>query len=164
MLVAANYRVGLFGFFAFPAPEKEHPNEPKGNYDYMDEIAAFLWVKQNIAAFGGGPNNVTIFGFSAEGVSVHGLVVWPNDLYPQDSELLASAESQMIQLLPQLAQGTDTPELRHSFQQQERSCTEQSGTVLDLIRKHSKKVQIPLGTGMRALIEECLICSSSFLL
>ncbi len=40
MLVAANYRVGRFGFFAFPALEREHPNEPKGNYAYMDQIAA----------------------------------------------------------------------------------------------------------------------------
>ena len=77
VLVAANYRVGRFGFFAFPALEKEHPNEPKGNYAYMDEIAALRWVKQNIAAFGGDPNNVTIFGFSAGGVSVHSLMVSP---------------------------------------------------------------------------------------
>ncbi len=77
VLVAANYRVGRFGFFAFPALEKENPNEPKGNYAYMDEIAALRWVKQNIAAFGGDPNNVTIFGFSAGGVSVHSLIASP---------------------------------------------------------------------------------------
>lgn len=77
VLVAANYRVGRFGFFAFPASEKEYPNEPKGNYAYMDEIAALRWVKQNIAAFGGDPNNVTIFGFSAGGVSVHSLMASP---------------------------------------------------------------------------------------
>lgn len=77
ILVAANYRVGRFGFFAFPALEKEHPNEPKGNFAYMDEIAALRWVKENIAAFGGDPSNVTIFGFSAGGVSVHSLIASP---------------------------------------------------------------------------------------
>lgn len=77
VLVAANYRVGRFGFFAFPALEKEHPDETKGNFAYMDEIAALRWIKQNIAAFGGDPNNVTIFGFSAGGVSVHSLMVSP---------------------------------------------------------------------------------------
>jgi para-nitrobenzyl esterase len=77
VLVAANYRVGRFGFFAFPALSREHPDEPKGNYAYMDQIAALEWVKQNIAAFGGDPNNVTIFGFSAGGVSVHSLMTSP---------------------------------------------------------------------------------------
>jgi para-nitrobenzyl esterase len=77
ILVAANYRVGRFGFFAFPALSQEHPDEPKGNYAYMDQIAALKWVKQNIAAFGGDPNNVTIFGSSAGGVSVHSLMTMP---------------------------------------------------------------------------------------
>ena len=77
VLVAANYRVGRFGFFAFPALTKEHPGEVKGNYAYMDQIAALRWVQQNIAAFGGDPNNVTIFGFSAGGVSVHSLMASP---------------------------------------------------------------------------------------
>jgi para-nitrobenzyl esterase len=77
VLVAANYRVGRFGFFAFPSLSREHPDEPKGNYAYMDQIAALQWVKRNIAAFGGDPNNVTIFGFSAGGVSVHSLLVSP---------------------------------------------------------------------------------------
>jgi len=77
ILVAANYRVGRFGFFAFPALSRERPDELKGNYAYMDQIAALRWVKQNIAAFGGDPNNVTIFGFSAGGVSVHSLLTMP---------------------------------------------------------------------------------------
>jgi para-nitrobenzyl esterase len=77
VLVAANYRVGRFGFFAFPALSQEHPDELKGNYAYIDQIAALKWVQQNIAAFGGDPNNVTIFGFSAGGVSVHSLLTMP---------------------------------------------------------------------------------------
>lgn len=77
VLVAANYRVGRFGFFAFPALSRERPDELKGNYAYMDQIAALQWIKRNIAAFGGDPNNVTIFGFSAGGVSVHSLLASP---------------------------------------------------------------------------------------
>src|SRR3989442_248867 len=77
VLVAMNYRVGRFGFFAFPALSSERPNENKGNYAYMDQIAALQWVQRNIAAFAGNPNNVTIFGFSAGGVSVHSMLASP---------------------------------------------------------------------------------------
>ncbi len=77
VLVSLNYRLGRFGFFAFPALSRECPEETKGNYAYMDQIAALQWVKRNIAAFGGDPNNVTIFGFSAGGVSVHSLLASP---------------------------------------------------------------------------------------
>jgi para-nitrobenzyl esterase len=77
VLVTINYRLGRFGFFAFPALSRERPDETKGNYAYMDQIAALQWVKRNIAAFGGDPNNVTIFGFSAGGVSVHSLLASP---------------------------------------------------------------------------------------
>jgi len=71
ILVTFNYRLGRLGFFAFPALSREHPEELKGNYAYMDQIAALTWVQRNIAAFGGDPKNVTIFGESAGGVSVH---------------------------------------------------------------------------------------------
>ncbi len=77
VLVSINYRLGRFGFFAFPALSRERPDETKGNYAYMDQIAALQWVKRNIAAFGGDPKNVTIFGFSAGGVSVHSLLASP---------------------------------------------------------------------------------------
>ncbi len=77
ILVAMNYRVGRFGFFAHPALSRAHPEENKGNYAYMDQIAALQWVKRNIAAFGGNPNNITIFGFSAGGVSVHSMLASP---------------------------------------------------------------------------------------
>jgi len=74
VLVTINYRLGRLGFFAFPALSKEQPKEFKGNYAYMDQIAALKWVRKNIAAFGGDPNNVTIFGESAGGVSVQSLI------------------------------------------------------------------------------------------
>ncbi|MCM3902446.1 MAG: carboxylesterase family protein [Pyrinomonadaceae bacterium] len=71
ILITFNYRLGRLGFFAFPALSREHPEELKGNYAYMDQIAALRWVQRNIAAFGGDPKNVTIFGESAGAVSVH---------------------------------------------------------------------------------------------
>jgi para-nitrobenzyl esterase len=77
VLITMNYRLGRLGHFAFPALSKEHPEEPKGSYAFMDQIAALTWVQQNIAAFGGNPKNVTIFGFSAGGVSVHSLLTIP---------------------------------------------------------------------------------------
>ncbi len=77
ILVSMNYRLGILGHFAFPALSEEHPEEAKGSYAFMDQIAALKWVQQNIAAFGGDPNNVTIFGFSAGGVSVHSMLTIP---------------------------------------------------------------------------------------
>lgn len=77
ILVNINYRLGRLGYFAHPALSKEYPNEPKGNYGFMDQIAALKWIQSNIAAFGGNPKNVTIFGFSAGGVSVHSLLTIP---------------------------------------------------------------------------------------
>lgn len=70
VFVTLNYRLGRFGFFAHPALSAESPSGPLGNYGYMDQIAALKWVRQNIAAFGGDPANVTIFGESAGGGSV----------------------------------------------------------------------------------------------
>ena len=77
ILTTINYRLGRLGHFAHPALSKENPEEWKGSYAYMDQVAALTWIKQNIAAFGGDPNNVTIFGFSAGGVSVHSLLTIP---------------------------------------------------------------------------------------
>ena len=77
ILMSFNYRLGRLGHFAFPALSEEHPEEPKGSYAFMDMIAALGWVQENISAFGGDPDNVTIFGFSAGGVSVHSLMTIP---------------------------------------------------------------------------------------
>jgi len=74
ILVTFNYRLGRLGHFAFPALSEEHPEEPKGSYAYMDQIAALKWINKNIVSFGGNRNNVTIFGESAGAVSVHSLL------------------------------------------------------------------------------------------
>jgi para-nitrobenzyl esterase len=77
VFVSFNYRVGRFGFFAFPALTKENPGEPHGNYTFMDQIAALQWVRRNIAAFGGDLKNVTLFGESAGGGSVLTMMTSP---------------------------------------------------------------------------------------
>jgi len=73
VFVSFNYRLGRFGFFAHPALTSEAAGTPHGNYAILDQIAALKWVQNNIAAFGGDPDNVTIFGESAGGGSVHAL-------------------------------------------------------------------------------------------
>lgn len=78
VLVTINYRLGMLGRFAHPALSREQAGEPRANYGIMDQIAALRWVKQNIAAFGGDPGNVTIFGYSAGGVSVNYLMGAPS--------------------------------------------------------------------------------------
>lgn len=77
VVVTFNYRLGRFGFFAHPALVAEHPDEPAGDYGFMDQIAALDWVRRNIAAFGGDPDNVTLFGESAGGGSVLALMGSP---------------------------------------------------------------------------------------
>jgi len=78
VVVTINYRLGRFGFFAHPALEREHPDEPQGNYALMDQIFALRWMQRNIAAFGGDPRNVTIFGESAGGGAVNLLMGAPD--------------------------------------------------------------------------------------
>lgn len=77
VFVSFNYRLGRFGFFGFPALNAEHPEEAKGNFGLMDQAAALRWVKRNIAAFGGDPDNVTVVGESAGGMSIHYLLTSP---------------------------------------------------------------------------------------
>ncbi|MDF0692641.1 carboxylesterase/lipase family protein [Aquirufa ecclesiirivi] len=75
--VSINYRVGIFGFLAHPDLSKESPKHASGNYGLLDQIAALQWVKNNIAQFGGDPNNVTIAGQSAGSMAVVSLVASP---------------------------------------------------------------------------------------
>src|SRR6185437_2732923 len=77
VVVTLNYRLGPFGFLAYPALAAASPNDPVGNYGLLDQIAALHWVKRNIARFGGDPSRVTIFGESAGGMSVGSLIASP---------------------------------------------------------------------------------------
>jgi para-nitrobenzyl esterase len=78
IVVSFNYRVGRFGTFAHPQLTAANADGGLlGNYGYMDQLAALRWVRDNIAAFGGDPANVTIIGESAGGMSVNTLVTSP---------------------------------------------------------------------------------------
>jgi len=77
IFVSVNYRVGIFGFLAHPDLTKESPDHASGNYGLLDQVAALKWIKKNIAAFGGDPNNITIGGQSAGSMSVNCLVASP---------------------------------------------------------------------------------------
>lgn len=77
VFVTINYRLGIFGFLAHPELSAESDLKTSGNYGILDQIAALKWVKENIAAFGGNPDNVTIAGQSAGSFSVNMLVVSP---------------------------------------------------------------------------------------
>ena len=77
VVVSCNYRLGVFGFLALPDLAKESEHHASGNYGLLDQVAALQWVRENIAAFGGDPGNVTIFGESAGAFSVSGLMASP---------------------------------------------------------------------------------------
>lgn len=77
VFVNLNYRVGPLGFLATPALRAESADGASGNYGLLDQIAALRWVRENIARFGGDPDNVTIVGQSAGSMSVLALQVSP---------------------------------------------------------------------------------------
>lgn len=75
--VTANYREGVFGFFAHPELTAEASYKGSGNYGFLDQVAAIQWVKDNIAAFGGDPNRINIVGESAGSFSTSLLMCSP---------------------------------------------------------------------------------------
>ena len=77
VLVSINYRLGVFGFLAHPELAAESPHGVSGNYGVLDMIQGLKWVRENIAQFGGDPDNVMIFGQSAGGGAVRTLVESP---------------------------------------------------------------------------------------
>uniref|UniRef100_A0A8C4WGL5 Carboxylic ester hydrolase n=1 Tax=Gopherus evgoodei TaxID=1825980 RepID=A0A8C4WGL5_9SAUR len=71
VVVTIQYRLGILGYFS---SGDEHA---RGNWGYLDQVAALQWIQENIEHFGGDPGSVTIFGESAGGVSVSALVLSP---------------------------------------------------------------------------------------
>lgn len=74
IVVIINYRLGLFGFLNLLDPIAN------GNYALWDQMAALRWVHENIEAFGGNPDSVTIFGESAGGMCVHHQTLIPANI------------------------------------------------------------------------------------
>lgn len=73
IVVTINYRLGIFGFLA------SNSNKAKGNAGLWDQILALDWIRYNIEDYGGNPNDVTIFGESAGGMSVSLLSLMPRN-------------------------------------------------------------------------------------
>ncbi|WP_101674444.1 carboxylesterase/lipase family protein [Alloalcanivorax mobilis] len=93
--VSVNHRLGPFGYIAHPQLSAESGYNGSGNYGQMDLIAALEWVQENIEAFGGDPENVTIFGESGGGRKVLSLMA-----SPQAAGLFHRAISQSGTLIP----------------------------------------------------------------
>ena len=74
ILVSVEYRCGVFGFLAHPWLSAENERHISGNWGILDQIAALTWVYENIGAFGGDPENITVFGQSAGAMSTQTLV------------------------------------------------------------------------------------------
>ena len=77
VVVTLSYRLGVYGFMAHPELTKDSPNHASGNYGLLDQSAAIRWAKENIAAFGGDPNKITIGGESAGSFSVSAQMASP---------------------------------------------------------------------------------------
>jgi para-nitrobenzyl esterase len=77
VVVSLNYRLGVFGFFAYPALAAESPHHVSGNYGHLDQVEALRWVQRNISRFGGDPNNVTVFGASSGALDICNLMASP---------------------------------------------------------------------------------------
>jgi para-nitrobenzyl esterase len=71
------YRLNVFGYYANEELAKESPNGTTGNYGLLDQIQALKWVNENIAAFGGNPDEITLAGESAGASSVNAVCVSP---------------------------------------------------------------------------------------
>ena len=77
VMVTLNHRLGPIGLFAHPSLSKESPEGVSGNYLFLDLIASLQWIRDNIAAFGGDPDNITIFGESGGGAKVAMMMLSP---------------------------------------------------------------------------------------
>lgn len=77
VVVTINYRLNVLGYLAHPELSAESPDGVSGNYGLLDQIAALQWVRDNIAAVGGNPDNVTVAGESAGALSVYYLLCAP---------------------------------------------------------------------------------------
>jgi para-nitrobenzyl esterase len=101
IVVTINYRLGVLGFLAHPWLTAESPHQASGNYGFMDQVAALNWVQENIAAFGGDPEKVTISGQSAGARSVHVLTASPlaKGLFKGAIAVSGSSMSRMTSLM-----------------------------------------------------------------
>lgn len=131
VVVSINYRLGVLGWLSHPDLSAESPANVSGNYGLLDQVAALEWIKRNIASFGGDPDEVTIAGESAGGLSV---------LYLMSSPL---ARGLFDRAIAQSAYMISTPELKEA--RHGAPAAEAAGVAL------SRTVQAPSLRALRGL-------------
>ncbi len=77
VVVTINYRLGFFGFFSHPELTEETEEKYSGNYGLLDMRKAAMWIRDNIAAFGGDPDNLTISGQSGGAAACGAILASP---------------------------------------------------------------------------------------
>ncbi len=141
IIVTINYRVNVFGFVNFGAIDPSF--EDSGYLGLKDQVAALKWVKENISAFGGNPDNVTIFGESAGAISCMMLTIIPaaKDLFGK--AIPQSANSYMY----------NTPEYSAEVAQ---TYMKMGGAknMRDMLKKSSDELRILFETVRKARITE----------
>ena len=110
VFVSINYRLGVLGWLASPALSAESPDHVSGNYGLLDQIAALRWVRDNVAAFGGDPANVTVMGESAGALSVTYLLTSPLARGLFGKAILESANTRAVPELRRAAYGLPSAE------------------------------------------------------
>lgn len=112
VVVTVNYRLNVFGFLCHPEITAEAPGAP-ANFGHLDQQAGTQWVKRNIAAFGGDPDNITIGGQSAGGGSVLSQLT-----SPQNEGLFQKAIIQSG-LITELYPGNFVPLIKRTLENEE---------------------------------------------
>jgi len=101
VVVTINYRLGAFGFLHLDS--LADGAEASGNQGILDQVAALRWVRQEIAAFGGDPTNVTVFGESAGAMSIAALMAMPSTAGLFQKAILQSGAANMLKTPEQAA-------------------------------------------------------------
>jgi para-nitrobenzyl esterase len=170
VFITINYRLGVFGFLAHPQLSAGSMFKTSGNYGILDQIEALKWIKNNIAAFGGDPSNITVAGQSAGSISVNALMVSPlakglfnkaigqsGSMFGRNSSDLKSAEVSGEKYAEQLG-ASSIEELRSKTAEQLMAVPGRWGIVTDEIVILStestflegKQNDVPLLTGWNA--------------
>ncbi|MFT4277336.1 MAG: carboxylesterase family protein [Rhodopseudomonas sp.] len=136
VMVSMNYRLGVFGFTAHPAFDADH----NGGYGLEDQRLALRWVKQNIAAFGGDPDNITLAGESAGAASVCMHILAPDETEGLFTKAIVQSAG-CVTPLPSVADGNKVGEKVAA----QAGCTD-AATALSCLRGKSVDELLDAGT------------------
>ncbi|XP_032743561.1 pyrethroid hydrolase Ces2e-like isoform X2 [Rattus rattus] len=140
VVVTIQYRLGILGFFS---TGDEHA---RGNWGYLDQVAALRWVQQNIVHFGGNPDRVTIFGESAGGTSVSSHVVSPMSQGLFHGAIMESG----VALLPILI--SNTSEVIYTMVANLSGCEPvDSETLMSCLREKSEEEMLAINNIVRTI-------------